>query len=485
MISFFISLALLIGGFVVYGRFVERIIKVDAKRPTPAKTMADGVDYVELPTWKIYLIQFLNISGLGPIFGAIMGAMYGPVVFYWIVLGTVFGGAVYDYLAGMVSLRSGGASVPEIIGDHLGNGIKQAMLVFSVLLMIMVGSVFVFNPADLLAALTPDWLGRNFWIVVIFGYYLLATMLPIDKVIGKVYPLFGLALLFMALGVMVMLIAHGSDMPEMWTEVYNHQADPEKFPIFPMIFVSVSCGAFSGFHATQSPMMARCLKNEKSGRIAFYGAMVTEGVVTLIWAAAAIAYTKGYAGLHETMKTTSPAVFVNTLTQDWLGRLGGILAVLGVIAAPITTGDTALRSARLIIADFLHIKQKSLTKRLLVTIPLFAVTAWLMLSPFEVIWRYVSCCNQFLSMFTMWAITVWLKRHGMNYWITIFCAMFFSAVCTSYLLYAPEGISALTMHCWGFSVDYTFSVVCGVAVAAACTLVFVRKEIWSPRIRRD
>ena len=477
MISFFIALALLIGGYFVYGKFVERVIKVDANRPTPAQTMADGVDYVELPTWKIFLIQFLNISGLGPIFGAIMGVMYGPVAFYWIVFGTIFGGAVHDYLSGMVSLRSGGASLPEIIGDHLGNGIKIAMRAFSLLLMIMVGAVFVYNPADWLAALTPDWLSRNFWIALIFIYYILATMLPIDKIIGRIYPLFGLALLFMAVGVMVMLVANGADMPEMWTEMYNHQANSEALPIFPMIFVSISCGALSGFHATQSPLMARCLKNEKDGRFAFYGAMVTEGIVALIWAAAAITYTKGYTGLQEAMQHNSPATFVNALTQDWLGKLGGIMAVLGVIAAPISTGDTALRSARLIAADFLHIKQKTITKRLLVTIPLFAITAWLMLSPFEVIWRYISCFNQILSLFTMWAITVWLKRHGMNYWITIPFAIFFSAVCTTYVLYAPEGLSILTQHYWGFSIDYTFSVVAGIVVAAVTALIFVRKEI--------
>ena len=481
MISFFIALALLVGGYCLYGRFVERVIRADASQPTPARTMADGVDYVELPTWKIYLIQFLNISGLGPIFGAIMGVMYGPVAFYWIVFGTIFGGAVHDYLSGMVSLRSGGASLPEIVGDHLGRGVKHSMRFLIMLLMPMIGAVFVYNPADLLAELTPDWLGRNFWIVVIFVYYILATMLPIDKVIGRLYPVFGVALLFMAVGVMVMCIVHGADMPEMWSEMYNHQPDTERLPVFPMVFMSISCGAFSGFHATQSPLMARCLKSEKDGRVAFYGAMVTEGVVALIWAAAAITYTRGYAGLHEAMQTHSPATFVNMLTQDWLGRLGGILAVMGVIAAPISTGDTALRSARLIAADIMHLEQRTITKRLMVTVPLFAITAWLMLSPFEVIWRYVSFFNQLLSVFTMWAMTVWLRRNGMNYRISIFWAMFFSAVCTSYILYAPEGITFITQRYWGVPVDYTFSVVCGVAVAALSALVFVRWERKVPK----
>ena len=476
MISFFIALALLILGYVVYGRFVERVIKVDANRPTPATTMADGVDYVAMPLWKIYLIQFLNISGLGPIFGAIMGVMYGPAAFFWIVFGTIFGGAVHDYLAGMVSLRSGGASLPEIIGDYLGVGIKQTMRAFSLFLMILVGAVFVYNPADLLATITPEVMTRNFWIVAIFLYYLLATILPVDKLIGRLYPLFGFALLFMAFGVLIMLIAHGSGMPEMWTEVYNHHENPDAVPIFPMMFISVSCGALSGFHATQSPMMARCLKNEKHGRAAFYGAMVSEGAMTLIWAAAAITYTHGYGGLQETMRGTTPATFVNTLTNDWLGTVGGIMAVLGVIAAPISTGDTALRSARLIAADFLHIKQKTIYKRLLVTIPLFIITAWLMLSPYEVVWRYLSWLNQMLSVFTLWTLTVWLKRQGMNYWITIFFAMFMTAVCTTYILYAPEGLSNITKAVWGTSIDYTFSIACGIIVATIAGFIFVRKE---------
>ena len=294
MISFVIALAVLLIGSWLYGKFVEKVFGADPKRKTPVHTMADGVDYVPLPTWKIFLIQFLNIAGLGPIFGAIMGVMFGPSAFLWIVFGTIFGGSIHDYLSGMMSVRAGGASQPEIVGKELGTRVKNVMRVFALLLMILVGAVFVYNPADLLAMLTPDSLNRTFWIVVIFAYYMLATLLPIDKLIGKLYPLFGVALLFMALGLLVMLFVHSSAVPEIWDEFYNHKADPEANPIFPMMFVSIACGAISGFHATQSPMMARCMDNEKNGRIIFHGAMVTEGVVALIWAAVAVAFCGGY-----------------------------------------------------------------------------------------------------------------------------------------------------------------------------------------------
>lgn len=269
MLSFSIALIILIAGYFTYGRFVSKVFGQDPARPTPVKQHADGVDFVELPTWKVFLIQFLNIAGLGPIFGAIMGVMFGPAAFLWIVFGTIFAGAVHDYLSGMLSVRDNGASLPEIVGKQLGNGIKNTMRGFSLLLMILVGAVFVYNPADLLAMMTPESLDRLFWIIAIFAYYMLATLLPIDKLIGKLYPVFGFALLFMAVGILAALYAHSSSMPEIWSEFYNHKANPEATPIFPMMFVSIACGAISGFHATQSPMMARCLKNEKHARPVF------------------------------------------------------------------------------------------------------------------------------------------------------------------------------------------------------------------------
>lgn len=474
MLSFTIALVLLIVGYFTYGKFVSRVFGEEHSRPTPVHTMADGVDYVPLPTWKIFLIQFLNIAGLGPIFGAIMGIMYGPAAFLWIVFGTIFAGAVHDYMSGMLSLRSGGASLPEIVGKELGGGVKTVMRVFALLLMILVGAVFVYNPADLLAMLTPASLDRMFWIIVIFAYYMAATLLPIDKLIGKLYPLFGFALLFMAVGIMVMLYVHSDAMPEMWEQFYNHKADPEANPIFPMMFVSIACGAISGFHATQSPMMARCLKNEKHARPVFYGAMVTEGIVALIWAAAAIAFTGGYSGLQEFLGNGSPAVLVNDVSKGWLGAFGGVLAVLGVIAAPITSGDTALRSARLIAADFMGIKQKKIVKRLIVSVPIFLICFVIMLLPYDALWRYFAWCNQVLSVFTLWAISVYLARNNRLYVVTMIPAMFMTAVTVTYIFFAPEGFSALTMSVAGTAIPYWLALSVGLGTSALLGGMFMK-----------
>lgn len=480
MLSFFIALALLILGYIFYGRFVSRVFGADPKRVTPVHTMADGVDYVPLPSWKIFLIQFLNIAGLGPIFGAIMGVMFGPAAFFWIVFGTIFAGAVHDYLSGMLSLRRGGASLPEIVGSQLGNGLKQTMRVFALLLMILVGAVFVYNPADLLAALTPDSLTSFFWVAVIFVYYMAATLLPIDKLIGRLYPLFGFALLFMAVGIAVMLCVHGSSMPEIWEGFYNHTPNPDKTPIFPMMFVSIACGAISGFHATQSPMMARCLKNENHARPIFYGAMVAEGVVALIWAAAAVAFTNGfngaeaYDGVTAYVGNGTPALLVNNLSKSWLGTFGGILAILGVIAAPITSGDTALRSARLIAADFLGLKQNRISKRLMVSVPIFALCLVIMFLPYAELWRYFAWCNQVLAVFTLWTLTVWLARHRKLYIITLIPALFMTAVTVTYIFFAPEGFSRLTTAAFGQAIPYWIALTIGLAAAAALLALFAR-----------
>ncbi len=474
MISFVISLAILIIGYFTYGKFVSNVFGADPQRTTPVHTMADGVDYVALPTWKIFLIQFLNIAGLGPIFGAIMGVMYGPAAFLWIVFGTIFAGAVHDYLSGMLSLRENGASLPEIVGNQLGSKVKNVMRVFALLLMILVGAVFVYNPADLLAMLTPQSLDRLFWIVVIFVYYMAATLLPVDKLIGKLYPLFGVALLFMALGIMAMLFVHSDAVPEIWHQFYNHKADPEANPIFPMMFVSIACGAISGFHATQSPMMARCLKNEKHARPVFYGAMVAEGIVALIWAAAAITFTGGYDGLQDFLGNGSPALLVDQLSRSWLGTLGGILAILGVIAAPITSGDTALRSARLIAADFMGIKQKKIAKRLAVSLPIFGLCFLIMLLPYDALWRYFAWCNQVLSVFTLWTITVYLAKEAKPYIITLVPALFMTCVTVTYIFFAPEGFGALTDKLWGFKIGHEASLCIGLLAAAVMLLLFAR-----------
>ena len=473
MISFIIALVVLIGGYFIYGTYISKVFGVDSKRVTPVHTMADGVDFVVLPTWKIFLIQFLNIAGLGPIFGAIMGVMYGPAAFIWIVFGTIFAGAVHDFLSGMMSLRSNGASLPEIVGNQLGNRTKTALRYIALLLMILVGAVFVYNPADLLAMLTPESLDRTFWIVVIFGYYMAATLLPVDKLIGKLYPIFGFALLFMAVGIMVMLFSNSSLMPEMWDDFYNHTANPEATPIFPMMFVSIACGAISGFHATQSPMMARCLKNERYAKPVFYGAMVAEGIVALIWAAAAITFTGGYDGLHQYLGNNSPAILVNDVSKSWLGAFGGILAILGVIAAPITSGDTALRSARLIASDFMGIPQKKVSKRLLVSIPIFVLCFVIMLLPYDVVWRYFAWSNQVLSVFTLWAITIWLSDNKKNFYVTLLPAMFMTAVTSTYIMFAPEGFSLLTQSLFGFKIGYAFSVGFGIAMTVLFLAMFL------------
>ena len=441
MITFTLCLLALIAGYFTYGRFVERIFGPD-DRKTPALTRQDGVDYIPMSTWKIFMIQFLNIAGLGPIFGAIMGAKFGTASYLWIVLGSIFAGAVHDYLSGMLSMRHDGESLPELIGRYLGGTTKQVMRVFTVILMVFVGSVFVAGPAGLLANLTPEVLDTTFWIVVVFLYYILATLLPIDKIIGKIYPLFALALLFMAVGILAMLYVHRPALPELWDGLQNTHPDAASLPIFPIMFVSIACGAISGFHATQSPLMARCLKSERHGRPVFYGAMITEGIVALIWAAAATYF------FHENgMEETNAAVIVDAVTKDWLGTVGGVLAVLGVIAAPITSGDTAFRSARLIVADFLGMEQKTIRRRLYICIPMFLAAIALLLyslsdaQGFDMIWRYFAWSNQTLSVFTLWAVTVYLVRAkgGYTYYITFIPALFMTAVCATYICVAPEG----------------------------------------------
>lgn len=436
MITFSIALVILVLGYFVYGRYISRMFGVDDKRPTPAVTKNDGVDYIAMPTWKIFMIQFLNIAGLGPIFGAIMGAKFGTSSYLWIVFGTIFAGAVHDYLSGMVSIRNDGASLPQIVGKYLGKTTEKVMIVFTLILMVLVVAVFVLQPAQLIADLTPTNLNVYFWVVVIFAYYLLATILPVDKIIGNIYPLFGAALMFMAIGILVVLFIKRPEMPELWNGFGMRY---EEGPIFPMMFISIACGAISGFHATQSPLMARCVKNERYGRPVFYGAMVVEGIVALVWAAAATEF------FQECGADFTAAEVVGFICHDWLGILGGILAILGVIAAPITSGDTAMRSARLILADMLHLEQKSISKRLLLCAPLFVASLGLLVfsilnsDGFTIIWRYFSWCNQTLSVFTLWALTVYLVMEKKNYLVTLLPALFMTCVVTTYICIAPEG----------------------------------------------
>lgn len=461
MITFTCCFIALLVGYFTYGKLVERIVGVDPAWKTPAYTLQDGVDYIPMPTWKIFMIQFLNIAGLGPIFGAILGAKFGTASFLWIVLGTVFAGAVHDFISGHLSLRMNGASLPEIIGRYLGHRFMQFMRAFTILLMILVGVVFVAGPAGLLANLTPAALDTTFWILVIFLYYILATLLPIDKIIGKIYPLFAAALLFMAVGILVMLYVHHPDLPELTDGLAN--THPDGLPIFPIMFVSIACGAISGFHATQSPLMARCLTNERHAYPVFYGAMITEGIVALIWAAAATYF------FHENgMSENNAAVVVDAVTKEWLGAVGGILAVLGVIAAPITSGDTAFRSARLMVADFLHMEQKSISKRLMICIPMFLIAIGILIysmkdqDGFDMIWRYFAWSNQTLAVFTLWALSIYMLQKKKPYVITLLPALFMTMVCATYIFVAPEG----------FGLSYSVSLLIGSIVTLICLVLF-------------
>ena len=471
MVSFIISLVALVLGYMLYGKFVAKVFGPD-DRPTPAVTKADGVDFMVLPSWKIFMIQFLNIAGTGPIFGAIMGAWYGPVAYLWIIFGCIFAGAMHDYMSGMLSIRNGGAGLPELVGKYLGGATKKVMLVFSVLLLMMVGAVFVYSPAVILKDI---WGSQMMWILVIFLYYIIATLLPIDKIIGKVYPLFAFSLLFMAGALMIGLFLKWPTLPELWSNLSNSNLNENPAwlgaegymavnPLFPCLFITIACGAISGFHATQSPLMARCMKNEKMGRPIFYGAMITEGAVALIWATVSM-YFFYYGGWRECVTPemaqefiaqadggksllqnfTAPQV-VKLVCSSWLGVAGGILALLGVVAAPITSGDTALRSARLIIAEFIGLEQRSMRKRLYVCIPLFAATVgilvWQMENPdgFNIIWQYFGWANQTLSVFTLWTITVYLVQQKKPFIITLVPALFMTVVCSTFLLISPQAL---------------------------------------------
>ncbi|QZE12807.1 carbon starvation protein A [Halosquirtibacter laminarini] len=461
MITFSISIVLLVLGYFIYGRYMERVFEIDPDKKTPAIEKEDGVDFVPMHPAKIFLIQFLNIAGLGPIFGAIAGALWGSVAFLWIVFGCIFAGAVHDFLSGMMSVRHGGESLSEIVGIYLGNGIKVFMRIFSVVLLILVGVVFVKGPATILHDLTA--MNVSYLIAIIFGYYLLATLVPVDKLIGKVYPLFGLCLLIMAVGIGWNLFTMDYHIPELTTDMFRNIHYQHK-PIFPMLFITIACGAISGFHATQSPMMARCMTNEKLGRKIFYGTMITEGIVALIWAAAAMSFFGGIKELGEQMSLPNhnAAWVVKEVCNTMLGKVGGILAILGVVAAPITSGDTAFRSARLTVADACHYSQKSISKRLIITIPIFAIGFLLTQIDFAIIWRYFGWANQTLATITLWAATVYLLQRKRNYWTSLIPAIFMTNVIVTYIFVAQEGLG----------LPMTLSTIIGAITSLIFTILF-------------
>ena len=451
MITFITCILLLLAGYFLYGKFVERYFGTDPQRPTPAVSMEDGVDYKPMATWKIFVIQFLNIAGLGPIFGAIMGAAYGPAAYIWIVVGCIFMGAAHDFFSGMMSIRSRGSNMPDIIGENLGKTMKTVMNVVVCFLLLAVGVSFVTGPADLVASLTK--VDKEIWLYIIFAYYILATLLPIDKIIGSVYPFMGAALLFMALGVGVMLIvgdingAH--EMVELTpSTLRNWHSDPQNNIMIPMLFVVISCGAISGFHSTQSPLMARCLKNEKYARPVFYGAMIAEGIVAMIWATAAMIYFGGPEGLNDAatngimidgvLTKVTPAIAVDMICKSWLGKVGAVIAVIGVVVCPITSGDTAFRSLRLTVADFMNSDQKPVAKRLLVSIPIFILAFVCCKVDFSTLWKYVGIGNQILATIVLWTASAYFIRNGKAHWICSIPANFLTFVCVSYFIMAPH-----------------------------------------------
>lgn len=442
MISFIISILVLIIGYFTYGKLVEKIFGVQEHRKTPAIRLRDDVDYMPLSTWRVFMIQFLNIAGLGPIFGAIAGAMYGPAAFLWIVLGSIFAGAVHDYFSGMLSVRHDGLSISEIVGIYLGPKVKHIMRFFTVILLIFVGTVFLVGPAKIIDGMMGNLWGVWIWVSIILGYYILSTLLPIDKLISKLYPIFGIAMLLMALGLLSALFFGDYQIPELIPEnLSNMTTNPEETPLFPMLFVTIACGAISGFHATQSPLMARCIKNEKLGRKIFFGTMITEGIVALIWAAAAMTFFGNVGELNAAMleNNNNAAWAANEISLNMLGGIGGILALLGIVAAPITSGDTAFRSARLILSDIFKLKQTKIKNRLYLSLPLFIIAFVLTQMDFGMIWRYFAWSNQTLATVVLWTITAYLIYENKAFWITMVPAIFMTMVCSTYILIAPEG----------------------------------------------
>ena len=485
MISFLICLAILIVGYFTYGKIVSDTFGPD-DRETPAIAINDGVDFVVMPQWKLFLVQLLNIAGLGPIFGALQGALWGPVVFLWITFGTIFAGAVHDYFSGMLSERNNGASIAEVTGKYLGPVMKNIMRVFAVILLIMVGTVFAVGPAGLIVTLlTAKGISGTFasttvWLTIILIYYFIATFLSIDKIIGKIYPIFGICLILMAIGVIFGIFTNPDYViPEIWSNFRNMHPDGK--PIWSFMFITVACGAVSGFHSTQSPLMARCLASEKQGHFVFYGAMVAEGIIALIWAAAGCslyAVTDGLnTGLNEALAAGQSAAIYDVSLKT-MGNVGVILAMIGVVICPITSGDTAFRSARLTLSDWLGIEQESTAGRLKLCIPVLGVGAILGFGntlgflSYQVVWRYFSWSNQTLAMLVLWTGAMYLAMEKKNFWICAVPATFMSAVSITYFCMAGECLGMIPFFKNNTAVAYPV----GIIFAAAFLMLFMTKS---------
>lgn len=479
MITLLVSIAILILGYVFYGKFVEKYFGIDKNRKTPAIEINDGVDYVPMPTWKVFIIQFLNIAGLGPIFGAILGAAYGPMAYLWIVFGCIFMGAAHDYFSGMMSLRNNGASLPELVGKYLGKGTKYFLRFFTLILVILVGVAFVSGPAALLAEISN--LGILFWMIIIFIYYIIATIFPIDTIIGKIYPVFGAVLFLMAIMIFGSMIYQDINPDNTFhlheisiSDFKNFHDNPMTNILYPMMFVIISCGAISGFHATQTPLMARCLKKEEHAKFAFYGAMIAEGIVAIIWATAAMNFFGTVEDLNQTLAVPKhdPAYIVNFICNTWLGRIGAIIAIIGVVVCPITSGDTAFRSARLIIADSLNINQKPVLKRLLTALPIFLIAFFLtffMKGAFGQLWKYVGISNQILACITLWTIAMYFAKEKKNHLVASIPAFLLTVICFTYFLIASHKDGGLALN---HNLSYILGILLGIAVAVAWYLYY-------------
>lgn len=459
MVTFLASVVLLFAGYAVYSKIVERAFKVDDARATPAYTVNDGMDFVPISWWKGWLIQLLNIAGLGPIFGAVAGALYGPVAFIWIVLGSIFAGGVHDYFSGMLSMKHGGAQFPNIVGKYLGKFAEKSITIISLLLMILVAAAFTAGPAQLIAQITP--ISFVAALAIVFVYFVLAAILPINKIIGRVYPIFGGIIIFMAIAIAIALVFGNYTIPNLTLENLH----PGELPIWPLLMVTISCGAISGFHSTQSPIVSRTMKKETEGRKIFYGAMIGEGVIALVWAAAGMTFFGGTGGLQAALTAGGPAGVVNEMSTTLLGTFGGILAILAVIILPITTGDTALRSSRMIATEAFskwvdpEKKVVVLGVTLVLGIPVFLLS----MIDYSFLWRYVGGTNQLSATIMLWTAVSFLLKSGRSHYIAGIPALFMTGVVSTYIFYAPEG----------FNMDYTISLIIGLVITTGVCGVYM------------